>query len=180
MRSRTSSHGSSPRGRQKFALYGQGLIVNQRNNSVSVASDVISLRRFSGAASAATAWAVIFAWVVYLGICASQCFDLYGQDGHAHSVASQAVSHHDYPEEAPDDSGCCSVLQDISVRLHKNWSGTPVHFIPALIPIPFVALAVVTSPPKWAEPPTTAGLPRTYLITPLWPNAPPAAYGFLS
>ena len=154
--------------------------MNQRDNSVDVASDFISLRRFSGAPSAATAWAVIFAWVVYLGIWAPQCFGLYGHDGHIHSAASQAVPHHDYPEEAPDDSGCCSVTQDISARSLKNWGGTPVHFVPALTPIPFTDIAAGTPPSRWAEPPTSAGLPRPHLITPIWPNAPPAAYGFLA
>lgn len=155
--------------------------MNQRNSSVNVASDFISLRRFRGTASAATACAVIFTWVLYLGICASQCFGPYGQDGYTHSGASQAVSHYDDTEETPEDPDCCAVPQYVSVASLKNWGTTTlVHFVPALIPIPFAALTVETSLPRWVEPPTSAGLPRPHPITPIWPNAPPTAYGFLA
>jgi hypothetical protein len=159
--------------------------VNRGGNSVNVASrfvvsDFISLRHFSGIASAATAWAVLVAWMFHLAICSSQGFGHYGQDGHSHSATSQADSHHDKPEETPDDSDCCAVPQDISVASFKKWGGgIQVHFVQALTPIPFAALAVGTSPPRWAVPPTVPpGLPKPRLITPLWPNAPPTIMDF--
>lgn len=153
-------------------------------NSVSprfAVSQFISLRRFSSAASAATVWAVLIAWVMYLGICSFQGFGHYGQDGHSHSTTSQPVSHHDSSEETPEDPECCTIPQDVSVASLKNRGGdTPVHFVPALAPILFAVLTVGTSPPRWAAPPTAPpGLPRPHLITPLWPNAPPATMDFL-
>lgn len=155
--------------------------MNQRDNSVNVASGFISLRRFSGTASAATAWAVIFAWVLYLGMCSFQGFGHYGQDSRSHSIASQTVSHHDDPEETPEDPDCCAVPQHVSVASLKKWGGgTPAHFVPALTPIPFTDIAAGTPPSRWTLTPTAPpGLPRPHLITPLWPNAPPTAMGFL-
>lgn len=140
----------------------------------------IRLRRFSGGA-ASTAWAVLIAWVMCLGVCSCQGFGHYGQDSHSNSTAAQAVSHHDVHEETPEDSDCCAVPQDVSVASLKKCGGaTPAHFVPALTTIPFAALAVRTPPSRWAEPPTSTGLPRSHLITPIWPNAPPAAYVFLA
>ena len=155
--------------------------MNQRDNSVNVVSDFISLRRFSGAA-ASTAWAVLIAWVMYLGMCSFQGFGHYGQDSHSHSAASQAVSHHDDTEETPEDPDCCAVPQHVSVASLKNrGTTTPVYFIPAPIPIPFAALTVGTSPSGWVLPSTAPpDLPRLHLITPLWPNAPPHTNGFLA
>jgi hypothetical protein len=144
-------------------------------------SQFISLRRFSGARRDATAWAVLIAWLVYLGICSAQGFGHYDQAGHSHSTTSQPVSHHDNPEETPEDPECCAVPQDISVVSLKKWGGAAqVHFVQALAPIPFAVLTVGTFPTRWAAPPTAPpGLPRPHLITPLWPNAPPAIMDFL-
>jgi len=141
----------------------------------------ISLRRFRGTSRIATAWAVLIAWVVYLGVCSSQGLGHFDQAGHVHSAASQAILHHDdlgdahTDSDASEDPECCAVPQDISApSLKHKRADTAIHFISAPAPLSFA----VSSPGSHQLNHAAPVLSRTPLITPLWPNAPPAIMDF--
>lgn len=147
---------------------------------MNAAYGVAGLSRFKHSAITITAKILIALWVVYFGICVSQCFAPFGQDSHIHSNFSQVDSHvngNGDEHQTSEDPSCCDIAQYAAASRNSRGAGL-ARFVPTLASTPFTAPPIKEVSISWITCSTPVDLCPTIPISPLWPNAPPAVFEF--